>query len=266
MYFPIITDSTKRLPVYLTGAGTMNPQEDTIRPEGYTYSQLSYISQGEGIFLCKGKEYPLKEGSCFFFRRDLPHCYYPTAHLFTNHWITFAGTCEKHLETLLTEEGFCVFQTNQMKLLSSGFERICSAIQNNEGSETLSAMTYQYILDFVRLKREHSGNFTHQTRLLPALHFMEEHPTQDYTLEMLAELVGMSKYTFCHLFREVKGVAPFTYLLRLRIQQAKHLLLSDRTLKVAQVAEMTGFHDVSYFCAMFKKIEGITPSAFRSFY
>ena len=94
---------------------------------------------------------------------------------------------------------------------------------------------------------------------------MEEHPEQEHTLDALAALVGMSKYAFCRLFREAKGVTPFTYLLRLRIQQAKYLLISERSLKIAQIAEMTGFHDVSYFCAVFKKTEGITPSAFRNF-
>ncbi len=263
MYFPIITDGTKRLPIYLTGVGTMNPQEETVRPEGYPYSQLSLISEGEGIFLCEGKEYPLKKGSCFFFRHDLPHRYYPTADPFVNHWVTFAGDCCEQIENLLSEEGFCVFALNHLSQLMPAFERICSAVQNNESSETLSALTYQYFLDFIRLRREESDN--HEERLLPALRFMEEHPEQEHTLDTLAALSGMSKYAFCRLFREVKGVSPFTYLLRLRIQRAKHLLLSDRTLKVAQIAEMTGFHDVSYFCAVFKKTEGITPSAFRKF-
>lgn len=263
MYFPIITDSTKRLPIYLTGIGTMNPQDETVRPEGYPYSQLSLISKGEGRFLCRGQEYSLKKGSSFYFRHDLPHSYYPTDEPFVNHWVTFAGDSCEQLETLLSEDGFCVFTIRQLNQLLPVFERLCAAVQNNESDEVLSALTYQYFLDFLRLKKEQSDN--HEERLLPALRFMEEHPEQEHTLDALAALVGMSKYAFCRLFREAKGVTPFTYLLRLRIQQAKYLLISERSLKIAQIAEMTGFHDVSYFCAVFKKTEGITPSAFRNF-
>lgn len=265
MYFPIITDNTKQLPIYLVGAGTMNPQEDTFRPQGYVYSQLSLISKGEGIFRCNGDAFPLKKGSCFFFRRNLPHHYYPTSDSFVNHWITFAGTCGEEIENLLDKKGYCVFSLSQISQMLSTFERICKAVQSNESSEFLSALTYQYLMDFVRFKKEGSGIHSRQTRLSPALRFMEEHPAQEHTLETLAALAGMSKYAFCRLFHEVNGVTPFTYLLRLRIQLAKQLLLSDRTLKIAQVAKLSGFRDVSYFCAVFKKAEGITPSRFRNF-
>jgi YesN/AraC family two-component response regulator len=49
---------------------------------------------------------------------------------------------------------------------------------------------------------------------------------------------------------------------RYRISIAKKLL-QDPQWKVYQIAEQTGFQEVSYFCKVFKEIEGITVTVYR---
>ena len=53
------------------------------------------------------------------------------------------------------------------------------------------------------------------------------------------------------------------YMNRCRIRKAKQLL-RDPSLKVYEVAEKTGFQEVSYFCKVFKELEGKTVKEFRS--
>jgi YesN/AraC family two-component response regulator len=52
------------------------------------------------------------------------------------------------------------------------------------------------------------------------------------------------------------------YVNRYRIRIAK-TMLRDPCLKVYEVAQRTGFQDVSYFCRVFKELEDITVTAYR---
>ena len=53
------------------------------------------------------------------------------------------------------------------------------------------------------------------------------------------------------------------YIAKRRIQEAKSLLTSTE-LSIADIAEQTGFGSESYFCKLFRRYEGMTPSAFRN--
>ena len=63
-------------------------------------------------------------------------------------------------------------------------------------------------------------------------------------------------------FKNETGMNYSAYLLMLRINKAKNLLMnSDRS--VAEVAQMTGFKDYRLFSRTFKQETGLTPSQYR---
>jgi len=68
---------------------------------------------------------------------------------------------------------------------------------------------------------------------------------------------------FCKLFKEEIGVTFTTYLMSKRVENAKRLM-SESTMKLYDVASAVGYTNVQYFSTVFKEIEGITPSQFRS--
>lgn len=61
------------------------------------------------------------------------------------------------------------------------------------------------------------------------------------------------------VFKETTGKTIFVYLNELRISQAK-LLFNTGSFKVSEVSEKVGFQDSYYFCKVFKKYTGVTPS------
>ena len=64
------------------------------------------------------------------------------------------------------------------------------------------------------------------------------------------------------VFKEQFGLSVTSYLVQLRITQAKRLLrFSDASMEA--VAQECGLHDANYFSRLFKKIEGITPGEYR---
>ena len=65
------------------------------------------------------------------------------------------------------------------------------------------------------------------------------------------------------MFKKATGMPPYRYLTSYRIQQARQLLLfSD--LSVGEIGRVCGYPDYNYFSRLFKKMEGVSPSRFRS--
>ncbi len=79
----------------------------------------------------------------------------------------------------------------------------------------------------------------------------------------LAAVVGLSPDYFRRRFRQTFGLAPRTWLVRRRIQQAMSRLdESDAT--ISDIATTLGYPDVFLFSRQFKLITGVSPRAWRS--
>jgi len=78
----------------------------------------------------------------------------------------------------------------------------------------------------------------------------------------IAENLGISEGHLSHLFKKETDCTVLSYLTRFRIRKAMELL-HDRKRKVYEAAEQTGYNDIAYFSATFKKITGLTPSEYQ---
>jgi len=76
----------------------------------------------------------------------------------------------------------------------------------------------------------------------------------------LADEVGVSETQVIRSFTEQVGMPPHAYLLALRVEHAKHLMLSG--LPLSAIAADCGFVDQSHLHRHFKRLTGITPGAF----
>ena len=91
---------------------------------------------------------------------------------------------------------------------------------------------------------------------------IEEHLAESISLAALAGLVGLSSCHFCRAFRQSFGMPPQRYQLSLRIERAK-LLLARHSASVTDVSYAVGYNDTSAFCTAFRRLTGLTPSAYR---
>jgi len=82
-------------------------------------------------------------------------------------------------------------------------------------------------------------------------------PLEDY-----ARHAGFSVSQFSHLFKRHYGTSPMAYFVELRIQRAKEFL-NNTGMSVKEVAWELGFEDQLYFSRLFKKVSGISPTAYR---
>jgi AraC family transcriptional regulator len=95
-----------------------------------------------------------------------------------------------------------------------------------------------------------------------AVAYIEEHLAEPISLAELARVVGLSACYFCRAFRQSFGMPPGRYHLRQRIEQAK-ALLAKHAASVTDVSFTVGYNDTSAFCTAFRRVTGLTPSAYR---
>lgn len=106
------------------------------------------------------------------------------------------------------------------------------------------------------------GEGSRNPHVRSALGIMAERYAQPLTLPMVAQEVGLSPSYFSTLFQQAVGVNFREQLCRIRVEESKRLLTST-DYPLAAIALSMGFSDQSYFCKVFKRITGVTPSQYR---
>jgi len=96
------------------------------------------------------------------------------------------------------------------------------------------------------------------TQMSAAIGAMHDDPAHGWTLQELAERVGMSRSTFALKFKETVGTAPMEYLTRWRM-----LLAGDRLTNssdaIAAIGRSLGYKSESAFSTAFKRLMGCSP-------
>nr|WP_062332610.1 helix-turn-helix domain-containing protein [Herbidospora sakaeratensis] len=99
--------------------------------------------------------------------------------------------------------------------------------------------------------------------LEPVLAWIEENLDGEVTAARMARRAGMGERTFARRFREQTGTTPLQWLLRARVRRAQ-LLLESTDEGVERVAARAGFGSAAAFRDRFKRVVGVTPTAYRA--
>lgn len=95
-----------------------------------------------------------------------------------------------------------------------------------------------------------------------ALLVMADEPSQPWTMDELADRVGISVPHLHRTFTAEVGTSPMAWLARTRVELAASLLIQDSR-PVAEIAHRVGWPDPNYFSRRFREITGASPTAYR---
>lgn len=87
-------------------------------------------------------------------------------------------------------------------------------------------------------------------------------PATKWKLEDLARSAGLSRTIYAERFQKLTGTTPMHYVTSWRMERARRLLQASEP-SVDQIAELVGYSATEAFQRRFKKLVGITPSAYR---
>ena len=96
-----------------------------------------------------------------------------------------------------------------------------------------------------------------------ATSYIETHLNAPLSVDILCRVLNVSRNYLYRAFHNYYEKTVNAYITEQRINKAK-LLLTETNLPVYGVAEKVGFENHTYFCKLFKKRTGFSPSEYRS--
>lgn len=261
--YPIIRTENE-LPLFLLNMGQQHCQDHITRTEGYPCPQILYCTKGSGTLLLDGKKIHIPPFTAIFMPAHYPHEYYPESDIWNVHWIVPAGYAADDILKHFGLSQPSVFKLDEIKTLEHIFRKMHDAIRSDSvfGNYRASGYLYDFLIEFYRIISAKGKSGAPNTALMKALDYINCNYASSVSMDDLCAVSGVSKQYLCLLFKNTLGSRPMEYIAKRRIQAAKELLTgTDKT--VEEIALETGFCTASYFCKLFKRYEGITPTRFK---
>lgn len=99
-------------------------------------------------------------------------------------------------------------------------------------------------------------------RLRDMLSYIQEHYTEDITLEDVAAQVNICKSECCRFFKKYMNMKIFDYILFLRIHNSLTYLKQGES--ITRTASLCGFSNAAYYGQIFRRFMKCTPSQYRA--
>ncbi len=267
MIFPIITEEALALPIHVLGAGSLKNQHPCFRPNGLPLYHFLYSTAGKGYLKIDNKEYIITANMGFHFEPGVPHEYYALEEPWTTWWVLFDGYAASNFGAVTKLGRSLVYHVNDIDRLNQLYEDIYAAIEKDGLKATTEASIhlYRFLLELdycIGTEMQKKRQFRSKP-LQSVLAYIQNRFDSDISLADMANTAGVSGQHLCRIFKQEFNMRPFEYLIRFRLKNAKELLTGPKHLILKEIASRTGFHDVSYFCCVFKQYEGMTPVEFR---
>ncbi len=232
------------------------------------FTELFYVLHGSGYFLVENKKFPVTENDLVIVNPNVSHTEMGSSENPLNYIVLGISGLIFQDDVMNTTYNYSLHNFNNckddflfyLKMLvkevdgkEEGFETICQNLLES------------LILNLIR--RTHnkitiapSKKITKECRFVEQ--YIDEHFTENITLQKLSELTYLNKYYLVHSFKEYNGTSPINYLINKRINEAKQLLETTNH-SIAKIAIAVGFSSQSYFSQVFKRETGLTPNEWR---
>lgn len=95
-----------------------------------------------------------------------------------------------------------------------------------------------------------------------AITYINQHYNEEISLESLARRLFVNPSYLSRTFKKNTGYAVVSYINLKRVTQARYYL-SETDMPITQIAFLVGFNTISYFCVVFRRLIGCSPSIYR---
>lgn len=227
------------------------------------------VLNGSGEFVYDSVKYALNTGDCVFIDCRKEYFQICGENPWTLRWVHFNSmTMEAVYEKYIERGGRPVFRTECIREYQELLSQIyllageCNYLVNMELAEKLSTLLVMLAKETQRAM-EAKRMVVRKLDLEQVKKYLEDHYREPISLDSLAERFYIDKYYLTKIFKTQYDATINNYLNQIRIRKAKQLLrFSD--LPIEKIGEKVGISEPNYFARVFKKIEGVSPSAYRA--
>jgi len=240
--------------------------------------EFLYFTKGEAIIGCGAQRIFAKVGDLIVINSNELHEGHALTEVVEYYCIIIDTSLfeSRNIDICETKYIKPIYQNNilfENKIENDESVRICveNIIKEYESKDigrevAIKAYIYQLIVILLRghvkhmlTSREYDNRKKRLERFNKILKFIDEHFHEEITIDKLCSMANLSKYRFCHLFKEITGKSFSEYLNMVRINKAEELL-HETDMNVTEIALSCGYNDANYFSRVFKKYRKQAPS------
>lgn len=151
--------------------------------------------------------------------------------------------------------------------VTAGLDLALALVEEDLGRELALKISSQLVMYFQRsggqtqFSRKGQAAPSGRSALQEVQRWIAAHPAENHSISTLAQRMELSPRHFARLFKKEVGVTPAGWILRSRIDSARHLL--ESAIHPKEVAARCGFTDIDTFRRAFFRLMGITPAEYR---
>lgn len=267
-YSSDIKKSTSTQLITINSCGELRISADSHirRYAGRNDYQLIYVCEGQCVVTLDNGVQIAYPRDCVLYRpgevqdyllakKDQPHTY----------WIHFSGNlCDELFADLGLQDARIIKAENRE--IEHLVSRICQYhnldIPNQELICSGLMQTILALLSNEQNGQTHTAEGKGKDKISELISRMKMVPNLRITVSECADFCKMSKVHFSRVFKQITGMPPMQFVLKIRIDRAKELLdFTDKP--IAEIAEASGFPDQNYFARTFKQVTGMSPTQYR---
>ena len=253
----------------------------------HTFYELVLVREGGAFHFMNDETVPIRAGNVFLVPPGKIHGYRDTEHLGIYNILFSVKILETFKHDLsntpnyqmlfhLQPELFSNMRT-KTEMLTLDHDHFTKAVnladeimgeerRKEPGGRTVALGEFLHLIGYI-IRHAHIAGSSGKTsvyQISRLLAEMDRNCAKEWTLAGMAAFVRMSQSSFRQQFRLMTGMAPITYLLRLRLQKAASLLrLSGR---IGDVAMRVGFQVTNYFTRQFNAFYGFSLREYKRQY
>lgn len=231
---------------------------------------IHIVLDGSLHLQCHSQSHLLQAGDLFCMVPDVSYTYYvkhSPRHL-RMQWLAFDGPLAPQVIGLM---GASIDHPVLIKRGSPALQTIMDDLMEHIRTHTSggSLLALSKLIEFFHLLCEDSltqqktADHTIPTWLDTCLSYMDTHFAEGITTEQVADWVGVSRTHFSKTFTRCIGDRPANYLMKLRMNEARTLLIST-SYQIKEIALSLGYSDPYSFSRAFTKWYRTSPHNYRS--
>ena len=180
-------------------------------------------------------------------------------------WVHFTGS---EAESILAEYGLRMYphvnHTKDDGGISMRFSGIFDAFAKQDAlrDREISLLLEQLLISLSR--RVHGTGSTGANQLRRSLAYINSAYNTEIRIPSLAAMENLSTSRYNALFKQLMGISPTEYIIKLRISTASELLVGT-DLPVKEIARLVGYSDPHFFSRIFKANTQTPPAEYRKF-
>lgn len=258
---------TKENFFYIQEAGYLKSLKPHLsRRSGLRSFLFLIVLSGSGEITYDASTIPAHPGDCFFL-----DCMGEYTHISSEEdpwellWIHFYGPQADAYYTYFREQHNWHFRSAHLTELTGAIQNVITFHEaKNDDTDLMTAQQIVNILTAICTESaaKEKPDSALNDKLHSIRHYLDEHYTEELSLDWLAEQFFISKYYLSREFKKEFGTTIIQYILAKKITNAKELLRYSNA-SIEEIAQLCGIDDASYFNKIFKKMEGCTASEYR---